>query len=85
MESDKDIFRQAMFEAIDEQIRDRNPPAAKQAFDRLIGEGYSKEDAMGLIARVLVVEMSRAVEGEEYNEERYVGALNTLPALPPDD
>ena len=86
IESDQEMLRQAMFETVGDQIRDRNPPAAKHAFDRMTDEGYSKQDAKGLIATVMVMEMSRVLaEGKVYNEERYVGWLNDLPQLPPDD
>ena len=85
IESDGDMLREAMFETVGDQIRDRNPPAAKHAFDRMTDEGYSKQDAMGLIATVLSMEMNGMLAREEvYNEERYVGLLNALPALPPD-
>ncbi len=84
-ETDMDILRQGLFEAIEIQMHDGTPPETKRTFDRLVGEGYSKEDTMALIARVLVSEMSRMLENEEdYDEERYVGALNSLPAVPPD-
>ncbi len=81
---DKDIFRQALFEAIEDQMRDGTPPETKRTFDRLVGEGYSKDDAMGLIATVLTVEMANVAGGEAYDEDTYVQELRALPELPPD-
>lgn len=81
-----EIIREGLFDAINEQMRDSNPPATKQAFDRMIDEGISKDEAMKLIAAVLLMEMNQMLkEGKAYNEERYVGELNALPELPLDD
>ena len=84
IDPDKDIFRQALFEAIEDQMRDGTPPETKRTFDRLVGEGHSKDDAMGLIATVLTFEMANVAGGEEYDEDTYVRELRALPELPPD-
>ena len=81
---DKDIFRQALFEAIEDQMRDGTPPETKRTFDRLVGERYSEDDAMGLIATALIFEMAKVAGGEEYDEDAYVRELRALPELPPD-
>ncbi len=84
-EPDMDILREGLFEAIEIQMRDGTPPETKRTFDRLVGEGYSKDDAMGLIATALTVELANIrVKGREYDEDAYVRELRALPELPPD-
>ncbi len=81
-----EILRDGFFEAIETQMRDRTPPETKRTFDRLISEGHSRENAMKLIACVLLFEMSRiADEAAEYDEEMYVQGLRALPDLALDD
>ncbi len=84
-EPDMDILREGLFEAIEIQMRDGTPPETKRTFDRLVGEGYSKDDAMGLIASALTVEMANILaDRREYDEDAYVRELRALPELPPD-
>ena len=78
-----DIARAAIFEIIENQIRDGTPPETKQTYDRLIAEGHSHEDAMRLIGCVVSSEIFDVLKkSQPYNEERYVAALNSLPKLP---
>ncbi len=66
-------------------MRDGTPPETKRTFDRLVGEGYSKDDAMAQIATALTVELANIrVKGREYDEDAYVRELRALPELPPD-
>ncbi len=65
-------------------MRDGTPPETKRTFDRLDGKGYSKDDAMGLIATVLTFQMEKVAGGKEYDEDTYVRKLRALPELPPD-
>ena len=85
-ETDKDILRQGLFEAIEIQMRDGTPPETKRTFDRLVGEGYSKDDAMAQIANALTVESANILgrDSREYDEDAYVRELRALPELPPD-
>jgi hypothetical protein len=83
MEPESDIAKEAIFEAIENQIRDNNPPVTKETFDRLIAEGYSKNEAMKLIGFSLANEISEIMNnGEPFDEERYSQNLRNLPDLP---
>lgn len=83
MEPESDIARDAIFEAIENQIRDNNPPITKETFDRLLAEGYSKNEAMKLIGFSLANEISEIMNNSQpFDEERYSQNLRNLPALP---
>lgn len=74
---------EALVEAVENQIRDDDPPETRITLDRLISLGESEEDAMRLIASVLSVEIFESLKNETpYNEERYLTNLKNLPELP---
>lgn len=78
-----DRLRGAVLEALENQLREDEPPEARQTLERLMGEGYSREDAKTLIARVLAIEINEVITtGLSYNQDRYLKALATLPDLP---
>ena len=80
------ILRQAVFEIINNQVRDGTPPETKQTLDRLMSEGHTRNEAMKLIGCVVSSEIFEVLKKKQpYNEERYVAALHTLPELPWDD
>jgi len=83
MEPESDFAREAIFEAIENQIRDNNPPITRETFNRLITEGYSKIEAMKLIGFCLANEISEIMNNNQlFNEERYSQNLRNLPDLP---
>lgn len=68
---------------IDNQIRDNNPPETKQTLDRLISENFSKEEAKNMIGCVVISEIFDIFKSKkEFNEQRYIAALNKLPEQP---
>jgi len=82
MESESDIARDAIFEAIENQMRDNDPPITKETFNRLIADGYTKNEAMKLIGFSLANEMSEIMNNNQlFNEERYSQNLRNLPDL----
>jgi len=83
MEPESDIAREAIFEAIENQMRDNNPPITKDTFNRLIADGYSKNEAMKLIGFSLANEISEIMNSNQrFNEERYSQNLRNLPDFP---
>jgi len=75
--------RKAILEVVDNQLRDRNPPATKETFDRLVGEGFSQDEARRLIGCVVGSEIFAVLESlQPYDEGRYLTALKNLPELP---
>lgn len=75
--------RKAILEVVDNQLRDLNPPAAKETFDRLVVEGFAQDEARRLIGCLVASEIFGALTRlQPYDEERYVTALKNLPELP---
>jgi predicted secreted Zn-dependent protease len=81
MLNDNKIFvREALFETIQSQIDKNNPRETKLTYDRLIREGCPHDEAMRLIAFVLVREMNDMLKSSRpFNEARYMKALKALP------
>ena len=76
-------LNRAVLEVVDNQIRQLNPPATKETFDRLIREGLDDSEARRLIGWVVASEIFDILKNmEPYDEDRYVNALRKLPELP---
>ena len=84
MEDDSGMAREAILEVVENQLRDNDPPMVRKTLDRLIGEGYSDDEARDLIAVALATEIFHAAQ-DGYNEARYRANLDSLPELPVDD
>lgn len=80
---DGQMAGEAIIEAVENQIADNNPPEAKEALNRLIKMGETRENAMRYIASVLSIEIFDAFKYHKpYNNERYTKNLKALPELP---
>ena len=74
---------EAILRAIRNQIRQNKPPETRETFDRLLGEGYSKDEAYRLIGCVLSAEIYDMMEEQRvFDEPLYVKRLQALPKLP---
>ncbi|NOR64645.1 MAG: hypothetical protein GQ468_01360 [Candidatus Scalindua sp.] len=83
---DGQVLGEAVVEAVENQIRDDDPPEVRKALKRLMALGESKENAMRYIASVLSVEFFEIMKNQTpYNEARYIKNLNALPDLPFDE
>ncbi|HRR04210.1 MAG TPA: DUF1841 family protein [Bacteroidales bacterium] len=79
----KEIMREQIFEIIENQLRDNNPPETKATYNRLIKSGFDDLQTRQMIAQCLVVEIFDALKyGKPYNNERYVKNLKALPKEP---
>jgi hypothetical protein len=82
-EPDRKMARAALFEAIENRMREDNPPETKATFQRLLAAGYSRKETMKLLACVLLVELNDMVRDKRlYEESSYVKKLRALPRLP---
>ncbi len=73
----------AILEAVDNQLRDLNPPETKETYDRLVASGISNKEAKRLIAVALSSEMFQMLKyKKDYSPERYIASLRKLPQLP---
>ncbi|MBS1269771.1 MAG: hypothetical protein MAG794_00722 [Gammaproteobacteria bacterium] len=74
---------EAIIEAVENQLRENDPPEVKRTLERLMGMGETRENAMRYIACALSVEIYEAMKSEPpYDEERYTRNLKKLPELP---
>ena len=83
MEETNPRLKAAYLEIVENQIKNNDPPETKETFDRLVGEGFSEEDAKILIAQAVCLEtFSILKHHEEFDMERYVRNLKGLPKEP---
>lgn len=76
-------LKKAILQVVSNQLRLNNPPETKETLDRLISEGYSRQEARELIGAVVsahIYEMLK--EQHEFNNTKYVNDLKRLPTLP---
>lgn len=79
----REVLNKAILEVVENQLRDLNPPATKETFDRLLAEGLAQDEARRLIGCVVASEIFDILKREQpYDEDRYVKALRKLPELP---
>jgi hypothetical protein len=80
---DRKMAREALFEAIETQMKEGEPAETKATFNRLLADGYSRKETMRLLACVLVVELNDMVrDNRVYDEASYAKKLKALPRLP---
>ena len=83
MEEYNPYLQAAIFKVVDNQMAAGDPPETKETFDRLLGEGFSKEDAKKLIGQAICIEIYRIGKYEEFfNSQRYLRNLRNLPREP---
>lgn len=84
-EDDPEIHR-AIFDTIENQIRDHDPAETALSLQRLMAAGESRDNALRYIACALSVEFFEILENEgAFDTARYVSNLRALPALPYDE
>ena len=82
-EPDPQFARAAIFEIIENQMRDGDPLETEQTYDRLIAVGHSHEETMKMIGCIVSSEIFDVVKrNQTFNLERYVAGLQALPELP---
>ena len=78
-----EVVSAAMYEVVDNQLRDGEPPETKQTLERLMAEGLSQSEARRLIAAVVASEIFAVLKRKRpYDRARYVAALAQLPEMP---
>lgn len=61
---------------VDNQLKDNDPPATKEAYKKLLDAGYSMRDAKEKIGAVVLEEIYDVMkENQPYDEKRYTNAL----------
>jgi hypothetical protein len=86
MSEDSKIAQEAILEAVENQLKDNNPPITQTTYQRLKSEGFSSKEAKKLISYVLANEIAEVLDNKEpFNLERYSLNLNNLPDTPWDE
>lgn len=76
-------LREEIFEVINNQIRDNNPPETKATYDRLRKQGHDDFETRQMIGQCIAVEIFAALKyGKPYNNDRYIENLSALPKEP---
>ena len=79
-------LQNAIHAIVKNQMRDGTPPETKQTYDRLMAAGHSREETMRLIGCAVTTEIFDVLkENQNYDEQRYIAALEALPKLPQHD
>jgi len=79
-------LKKAILQAVSNQLRINNPPETKETLNRLMAEGYSKQQSMEMIGAVLSSHIYNMLkEQHEYDNKSYVRDLERLPKYPWED
>ena len=82
MESNEKM-REQIFEIVDNQLRDNNPPETKTTYNRLKKQGFDDLQTKQMIAQCIAVELFEVIKFQKpFDNERYVKNLNGLPKEP---
>ena len=74
------LLQATYLEIVDNQLRENDPPEARQTYERLIAEGESDRSAKLLIGSVIAYETYKVLATQtEFDLKRYVRHLNMLP------
>ncbi len=80
MDADKTV-RNAFLDTVVNQIETGDPPEAKVTYDRLVGAGQTRSQALLHIAAALRDEMNRMLaESTPFDQRRYAALLGKIPA-----
>ena len=79
---DLNFAGEAVFEAINNQIRNNNPPETKQTYDRLMKKIKNHDEVMKYIGVVMMAEILDILKSRKpFNKKRYIGRSNKLPDI----
>jgi len=71
----------AIHAVIDQQIAEKNPPETLLAYERLLEDGFTQDEAYTLIGHLVGMELAEEIRGAGgLNMARYSAALDALPA-----
>jgi hypothetical protein len=77
------IVQAALYDVLDTQLRDGDPPETRATLDRLRSDGVEEKEARRLISCVIAAEIFAVMKSNKpFDRERFVGRLETLPKMP---
>lgn len=76
-------IREHIFEIINNQLKNNDPPETKETYDRLRETGYNDFETRQLIGQCVAVEMFDIFKfGKPFDHNRYIKNLAGLPKEP---
>lgn len=79
MEDKQYRLKSLVVKAVENQMKDNEPPITNTTFQRLVSAGYTEEQAKDKIADVLAVHIVYAISfGRPFHPEEYEKELNQL-------
>ncbi|MDA3861939.1 MAG: hypothetical protein PF445_12020 [Melioribacteraceae bacterium] len=76
-------LREQIFETIENQIAENEPPETKLTFNRLIKSGFSDFETKQLIGQCVAIEIFGILKNSKtFDEKRYLNNLELLPNEP---
>ena len=76
-------LKAAILEVVENQLEANDPPEAREAFNRLVSQGISEEDAKIYIGQAACVEIYNILKHKKpSNPRRYAKNLRRLPKEP---
>jgi hypothetical protein len=77
------VLQALILQTIDSQILGNDPPEARETLQRLVGQGFTPDQAKSLIGAAIATEIFELYEHQApFNRARYVENLKKLPFLP---
>lgn len=78
-----EILRERIFEIIENQIKDNDPPETKMSYDRLRKLGFDDFQTRQMIGQCIAVELYKVIKFKKpYDNKRYIENLIKLPKEP---
>ena len=76
-------LRDQIFEIINNQMKNNDPPETTLTYNRLINAGFNKFQTMQMIGQCLAVELFEVMKNRKlFDESRYIKNLRLLPKEP---
>ena len=73
-------LKQLIIQVVNNQLRAKDPPETKETCDRLVAEGYSRQEAKELIAAVVATHIYTVLNDQTmFDKALYVRQLKELP------
>jgi hypothetical protein len=77
------MLQAALYDVLDNQLREGDPPETRATLARLLGEGVEEREARRLIGCVIAAEIFAVMKSEKsFDRDRFVARLETLPEMP---
>lgn len=78
------VLHASIMEIVNRQLAERNPPEARETFERLLAEGYSPEHVRRMIGLLVARGLTETLmRRKPFDVNRYVEHLRRLPEIPP--